>query len=79
MPDIEPFVSPVDGSVVTGRAALREHNKKHNVTNAADYTGEWERRAKERAKAFTPESKYDRERRIERIVHVYETLRNKRR
>ena len=36
MPDIGAFKSPVDGSVITGRAALREHNKRNNVTNAAD-------------------------------------------
>jgi|TARA_Y100000401_G_C8324477_1_gene227315 hypothetical protein len=31
MRDIEPFISPVDGSYVTSRSQLREHEKRHNV------------------------------------------------
>ena len=31
MKDIEPFQSPVDGSYVTSRSELREHEKRHNV------------------------------------------------
>lgn len=52
--DIDAFVSPIDGQVVSGRAALREHNKKHGVTNIADYdTGYFEKRAKEMAAEAT--------------------------
>lgn len=51
-PDIEPFVSPVDGTVVTGRAALREHNLRNDVTNAADFRNEWADAAKRRADFF---------------------------
>jgi hypothetical protein len=29
--DIEPFRSPVDGSVISDRKQLREHNKRNNV------------------------------------------------
>ena len=31
MKDIEPFKSPIDGSYVTSRSELREHEKRHNV------------------------------------------------
>ncbi|HKJ74536.1 MAG TPA: hypothetical protein VKA19_10505 [Alphaproteobacteria bacterium] len=31
MPDIEPFVSPIDGNVVGGRAQKREHMRVHDV------------------------------------------------
>jgi|TARA_R110002020_G_scaffold36406_3_gene109363 hypothetical protein len=31
MKDIEPFRSPLDGSHITTRSELREHEKKHNV------------------------------------------------
>lgn len=72
MPDLEPFVSPVDGKVVSGRAALREHDRRHGVTNIADYKETWEKAAKERARLFTPGTKYDRERRIERIKAAIE-------
>lgn len=62
--DIKPFVSPIDGQVVSGRAALREHNKKHGVTNIADYeAGHFEKRGKEmaaEATGNTPEAKKER-------------------
>lgn len=35
--DIEPFVSHVDGSVITSRSKLRQHNKQHNVIPVAEY------------------------------------------
>lgn len=31
VPDIEPFISPIDGKVVDGRAAKREHMRRHDV------------------------------------------------
>ena len=47
--DIDPFVSPVDGSVISDRAHLRAHNKRHNVTNVADYGHGWfERKGKDK-------------------------------
>jgi hypothetical protein len=29
--DIEPFKSPIDGSLISSRSTLREHENKHNV------------------------------------------------
>jgi hypothetical protein len=55
--DLESFVSPIDGSVVSGRKQYDDHCKKHNVVNAADYTPEFyarkkhERENKENTKA----------------------------
>lgn len=72
MPDIEPFVSPVDGSVITGRRALREHNKRHGVTNVADYKNEWRDKAKERASFYSGDAKYDQKRRIEHLKNAFE-------
>lgn len=37
--DIQPFVSVVDGSLITGRSSLREHNKRNDVVNTAELTG----------------------------------------
>jgi hypothetical protein len=71
MPDIEPFISPIDGSVITGRRALEEHNKRHNVTNVADFKDEWERKGKERKKLFSPGSGYDRQKRREALARNY--------
>ena len=39
--DIESFISPVDGSVITDRRQLREHNKRNNVVNADEFTPEF--------------------------------------
>ena len=39
--DIESFVSPIDGEVITGRAGLKKHMRKHNVVNSAEYSPEF--------------------------------------
>lgn len=79
MPDIPDFVSPIDGRVINGRAGLRQHNKDHNVTNVADYTKEWEGKAKEREKFFTGAPGYDSQRRTEHLRQAYESVSKRRR
>lgn len=37
--DAPAFVSPIDGSVVNGRAALRDHCARHNVVPTAELKG----------------------------------------
>lgn len=37
--DIPDFVSPIDGSVVSGRAGLREHCRRHDVVPTAELAG----------------------------------------
>lgn len=39
MPDLPDFVSPIDGTIVSGRAGLREHCKRHNVVPTNDLKG----------------------------------------
>ena len=39
MGDLPDFVSPIDGSIVSGRAGLREHCRKHDVVPTADLKG----------------------------------------
>jgi hypothetical protein len=47
--DIEPYISPIDRSVITGRKSLREHMDKHSVVLLDDYgTKGWEDAAKKR-------------------------------
>ena len=36
VPDIEPFVSPIDGKVVSGRVQKRDHMKRHDVEELGD-------------------------------------------
>lgn len=66
-PDIQPFKSIVDGTVITGRAALREHNRRNNVTFTEDYKQEWKDKAKAREKMFSGDPSFDRKRRVEAI------------
>ena len=37
--DLPDFVSPIDGSVVSGRAGLREHCRRHDVVPTAELAG----------------------------------------
>lgn len=71
-PDISPFKSVVDGTVVTGRRALREHNKRNDVTFAEDFRGDWDRAGKVRDSMYSGDSRFDRKRRVEHIVNAVE-------
>ena len=54
--DIQPFVSPVDGTVISDRKQLREHNKRNNVVNTQEFgTEHWEIKRKERERLYTGE------------------------
>lgn len=54
--DVEPFVSPIDGTVISDRRQLDEHCKKHNVVPAAEFTPEfYEKKAAERARLYNGE------------------------
>ena len=54
--DIESFVSPIDGSVISDRKQYDEHCRKHNVVNAAEFSPEhYARKAKERERVYTGE------------------------
>lgn len=37
--DIEPFVSPIDGSIIKSRRGYRDHCKRHNVVPTAELKG----------------------------------------
>ena len=52
--DIETFVSPVDGSVISDRKQLREHNLRNNVVSADEFSKEfYDSKAKERERHYT--------------------------
>ena len=72
--DIEPFVSPVDGSVISDRKQLREHNLRNNVVNTAEFNPEFlERKRKERERLHsgehTPQETLARKREINEIIN----------
>ena len=70
MPDIEPFISHVDGSYIGTRPHLRAHNKKHGVSNTADYPPEYvAQRKKER---LDSQDKQGKQQRIECLSRAYD-------
>ena len=47
--DIEPFKSPIDGSMITTRSQRDAHFKQHNITDSRDYSSEFiAKRSRER-------------------------------
>ena len=68
--DFEPFVSPIDGTVISGRKSYDEHCKKHNVVPAAEFTPEfYERKAKERADHYTGQKSKGESLEIKRMIY----------
>lgn len=68
----EPFTSPIDGTLIDDRRKLREHNKRHGVTNINDYgenNGEsyFKRRESERAAILASNTRQAKEERVETI------------
>jgi hypothetical protein len=71
--DIQSFVSPVDGSVITDRAQLREHNKRNNVVNCSEFDGaEQNKRREERERLYTGE--HTPIEKLARKQEIYETM-----
>lgn len=69
---IEAFKSPIDGTIIDDRRTLREHNRKHGVTNIQDYGDNggqafFERKHKERSAAMTGQSREEKRERVETI------------
>ena len=70
MEDIKPFISPVDGSQISSRPQLEAHNRRHGVTNSADYSAEYKRKVCERR--LREQERADRKDRINHIVRQLE-------
>ena len=72
---LQEFVSPIDGSRIGDYKQLAEHNKKHEVTNIADYeSGHFETRGKEmalEASGQTPEATLERKQLIDKTLTDY--------
>lgn len=78
--DIEGFVSPVDGSHITSRSALRAHNHRHGVTDCRDYSpGYLLERSQRRISEMTgqtPAAKRERTELIRRTIANHERNRS---
>ena len=69
--DIEPVVSPIDGSVISSRSKLREHNARHNVVPYEEFGDKWfEKKSVERYHKMTGQTKQDKMERIEALKYA---------
>jgi hypothetical protein len=72
MKPLKDFKSPIDGQVISSRSQLAQHNKKHGVTNSADYNGGYiERKANERNAAGAKHLKDTRITDIQKAIHQH--------
>jgi hypothetical protein len=71
--NIEPFKSPIDGSIISCRSQLRQHNKKHGVTDIRDYGEQhFAKRGEEMYRervGETPQAKRERQQLIEHNLY----------
>lgn len=75
--DIEPFVSPIDKSVITDRKQLRQHMAKHGVTDSRDYSPEYiDRRAQARDRQMRAQDSAGKRKRVEHIIEAIERNRH---
>jgi|TARA_R110000822_G_scaffold47505_1_gene125962 MFS superfamily sulfate permease-like transporter len=52
--DLDSFVSPIDGTVISSRPLLEEHNRRHGVTNDLDSLREKTANEMARARNISP-------------------------
>ena len=70
--DIDEFRSHVDGSVISSRRDLREHNKRHGVVTGAEYGNDNAASVKAR-EDFYGGRPHDTKRRLDAIRFAFET------
>ena len=71
--DFEPFISPIDRTVISGRKQYREHCEKHNVVPAQEFdTAYYHRKAVERRKAL--EGEHSTEETFRRKQEIYDLI-----
>lgn len=68
--DVQPFISPVDGSIVNSKSGLRNHNAKNNVVNYEEFgDAHFEKKQKERDDFY--QGKTGGKERLNDIVRAY--------
>ena len=67
--DIEAFVSPVDGTVISSRRQLRDHNARLGVVSQAEFGNDGEATRQQREDYYAGRS-HDTERRRDAIKHA---------
>jgi hypothetical protein len=75
-PDIQEFVSPVDGTVIKSRTHLRRYMKANNLAHHDDFKDSWEARRSERLKYKQGRDRKSIEQRISALRDSFEQVRN---
>lgn len=70
IPDIEPFKSPIDGSIINTRRQLEAHNRRHGVSNDLDSLREQTQKVLERQRKPVT----DRKERISSLVTAFDKV-----
>lgn len=78
-PDIQEFVSPVDGTVIRSRKHLRRYMKERNLAHVDDFSQSWEQRRAERLKFREGRDRKSIEQRIGALRDSFEHVRNRQR
>jgi len=75
-PDIQAFVSPVDGTVIKSRQHLRRYMKANNLAHHDDFKGEFDSRRSERLKFKEGRDRKSIQQRVEALRDSFEQVRN---
>ena len=68
--DIEPFVSPLDGSVISDRKQMREHMQRHGVVHASEFSPDfYAEKRRERERLYTGEHTREQSQRRKEEIH----------
>jgi hypothetical protein len=67
--DVQPFRSPIDGTMINTRVDLENHNRRHGVTNDLDSLRENTKRHLERGRAAPASAKKER---INALIEAYD-------
>ena len=79
-PDIEPFVSPVDGTVIKSRNHLRKYMSANNLAHADDFKETWNRKREDRSKFLNgARDRKSIEQRISSLKDSFERVRDRER
>ena len=71
MKPIEPFKSNIDGTIISDRKQLGEHNKRNGVTNSADYSESYMNNR--RNSIVSSQERDNKTQRIDALKHVMRT------
>jgi hypothetical protein len=77
--DIQPFVSPVDGTVIKSRQHMRKYMKANNLAHMDDFSGSMEKRIAEREKFYQGRDRKSVQQRVDTLRDSYEHVRNQER